>query len=232
VLNSSDQSDDGHIQMSVLLVAAKKEKVNEVTDIIKEAGLVPAVLDIDAFAVENMYGVNYEPSPEDTVALVNIGGSVMNINILKGHSSLFTRDISVGGSGYSEAIQREMGVSFEEAESLKKHREQNGSEAELIRTILEGVNAEIASEIAKSIDYFKTTSSETELNKILLCGGGAQVDGLVQQLNDRMRLPIELANPFSRIDTSDAEYDGGSLEDVACMAGVGVGLAIRTIGDR
>jgi type IV pilus assembly protein PilM len=232
VLNPSEQTEDGQFQMSVLLVAAKKDKVNELTEIIKGAGLVPVVLDVDAFAVENMYGINYEPEPEDMVALVNIGGNVMNINIVKGGTSLFTRDISVGGSGYSEAIQREMGVSFEEAESLKKGEVNDETNTEMVGMILDGVNAEVASEIAKSIDYFKTTSTEGELKKILLCGGCAKVHGLQRQLGERMHVPVEIADPFRKINMTGAEFNGGTLAECAPMAGVGVGLAIRSIGDR
>jgi len=106
VVNAAEQSEDGQVQMSVLLVAAKKDKVNELTELVKGAGLVPNVLDVDAFAVENMYGINYEEDTDEMAALINIGASVMNINILRGGTSLFTRDIAVGGSGYSEAIQR------------------------------------------------------------------------------------------------------------------------------
>ena len=232
VLNASDLSDDGQPQMSVLLVAAKKEKVNELTELIRGAGLTPAVLDIDAFAVENMYAVNYDPSPEDLVALVNIGGSVMNINILKGHSSLFTRDISVGGSGYSEAIQREMGVSFEEAESMKTEPSRESRSEGAINTVIDGVNAEVASEIAKSIDYFKSTSAEGDLKRILLCGGCAKINGLAKQLGERMGRTVELANPFHKVDTTGVDIAGDALADMAPMAAVGVGLAIRSIGDR
>jgi type IV pilus assembly protein PilM len=223
--------EDGQVEMSVLLVAAKKEKINELTEVIRAAGLTPKIIDVDAFAIENMYGINYEPNSDDLVALVNIGGSVMNINILKGNTSLFTRDISVGGSGYSEAIQREMGVSFDEAESLKKGQSAE-SDTELVYTILEGVNAEVASEIAKSIDYFKTTSSENELTKMLLCGGCAKVYGLERQLSERMHLPVEIANPFRKLDLAASEFTGESLMELAPLAGVGVGLAIRAIGDR
>ena len=229
VLNASELSDDGQPQMSVLLVAAKKDKVNELTELIRGAGLIPVVLDVDAFAIENMYGINYDPQPDEVVALVNIGGSVMNINIMKGNTSLFTRDISVGGSGYSEAIQREMGVSFEEAEMMKKGQEQHEG---MITAVLDGVNAEVASEIAKSIDYFKSTSTEGELKKILLSGGCAKVAGLASQLSDRMRCTVELANPFLKIDITGADVPSESLSDVAPMAAVGVGLAIRSMGDR
>jgi type IV pilus assembly protein PilM len=232
LLNPSEQADDGQPHMSLLLVAAKKDKVNEMSELVRGAGLVPAVLDVDAFAVENMYGVNYDSTNGDVVGLVNIGASVMNINILKDGNSLFTRDIAVGGSGYSEAIQRELGVSFEEAESIKKSHRATDSNAQAVATVLDGVNAEVSSEIAKSIDYFKTTVGGGDLRKIVLSGGCAKVSGLAEQLSERMGLPVELANPFQNIDVSGAGMDDDSLADLAPMAAVGVGLAMRTVGDR
>ena len=230
VLKPSDQSDES--QMSLLLVAAKKDKVNEMTELVRGAGLVPTVLDVDAFAVENMYDVNYESDSGDVVGLVNIGASVMNINILKDGNSLFTRDIAVGGSGYSEAIQRELGVTFEEAEAIKKSYRATDSNAAAVAAVLDGVNAEVSSEIAKSIDYFKTTVAGGDLRKLVLSGGCAKVSGLADQLSERMGLPVELANPFLNIDVSGAGIDDDSLSDLAPMAAVGVGLALRTIGDR
>lgn len=232
VVETAEQSEDGQSEMSVLLVAAKKDKINELTELVRGAGLTPSVLDVDAFAVENMYGLNYDTGPTDTVALVNIGASVMNINILRGGSSLFTRDIAVGGSGYSEAIQRELGVSFDEAENIKKKHDPLSADADSITTVLDGVNAEIASEIAKSIDYFKTTVVARDISKIVLSGGCAKVTGLANQLSDRMNIPVELANPFRNVDTSDAGLDQETLSELAPLAAVGVGLAFRTIGDR
>lgn len=232
ILNPADQVDDGQPQMSLLLVAAKKDKVNELTELVRGAGLIPVILDVDAFAVENMYGVNYDSGQDDIVGLVNIGASVMNINILKEGTSLFTRDIAVGGSGYSEAIQRELGVSFEEAETIKKNHRQTDANAEAVKNVLEGVNAEVASEIAKSIDYFKTTVTGADLKRIMLSGGSAKVSGLAAQLSERMGIPVELANPFQNIDASGAGIDEESLAEIAPLAAVGVGLAMRTIGDR
>jgi type IV pilus assembly protein PilM len=156
----------------------------------------------------------------------------MNINILKDGNSLFTRDIAVGGSGYSEAIQRELGVTFEEAESIKKGHRATDSNAAAVATVLDGVNAEVSSEIAKSIDYFKTTVAGGDLQKIMLSGGCAKVSGLAAQLSERMGLPVELANPFQNLDVSGAGLDNDSLADLAPLAAVGVGLAMRTIGDR
>ena len=157
-------------EMSIVLVAAKKDKINELTELVKAAGLIPMVMDVDAFAVENMYGVTYPSTQEDTTTLVNIGASVMNVNIVRGGVSLFTRDIPLGGNRYSEAVQREMGVSFEEAEQLKKS---DGDDDHTLATVMESVNAEVASEIARTIDYFKTTSSESDITRVLHCGGGS-----------------------------------------------------------
>ena len=105
------------------------------------------------------------------------------------------RDIPLGGNRYSEAAQREMGVSFEEAEQLKKS---DRDDDHTLTTVMESVNAEVASEIARTIDYFKTTSSESEITRVLLCGGGAKVRGLAQQLRDRMHVDVDIANPFNR----------------------------------
>src|SRR5207342_1563229 len=152
VLPSSEAAGDTHGEMSIILVAAKKDKINELTELVKGAGLFPLVMDVDAFAIENMHAINYPVSQEDTTALVNIGASVMNINIVRGGTSLFTRDIPIGGNRYTEAIQREIGMSYEEAEQAKKgERKTQGSMA----TVLDSVNAEVASEIARTIDYLK-----------------------------------------------------------------------------
>ncbi|WP_447973029.1 type IV pilus assembly protein PilM [Nitrospira sp. Kam-Ns4a] len=232
VLNANELSEEGQAQMSVLLVAAKKEKVNELAELVKGAGLVPVVLDVDAFAIENMYEINYPSVSDEIVALVNIGASVMNVNILKGGLSLFTRDIAVGGNRYTEAIQRDLGVSYEEAEAAKRGEGPAGLDRDALAGVLQNINAEVSSEIARSVDYFRTTSPDGEVARIALCGGSAQVEGLATQLSERMGVAVEVANPFRQVDTSAAELDPESLAALAPMAGVGVGLALRTIGDR
>ena len=231
VLNALDQAEDGQPQMSVLLVAAKKDKINELTELVRGAGLTPVVLDVDAFAIENMYGINYDVHGDEVTALVNIGASVMNINIMKGGTSVFTRDISIGGNRYTEAIQRDMGVSYDEAELAKKGQVEGAVDKEMVHTVIEGVNAEVASEIARSVDYFKTTS-EGNVSKIFLCGGCAKVSGLLAQLTDRMGVEVALADPFRQIDTASSGLDPDTLPELASLAAVGVGLALRARGDR
>jgi type IV pilus assembly protein PilM len=232
VLPSSEALGDTQGEMSIILVAAKKDKINELTELVKGAGLFPIVMDVDAFAIENMHAINYPVSQEDTTGLVNIGASVMNINIVRGGVSLFTRDIPIGGNRYTEAIQREMGMSYEEAEETKKGGRSAGSNQAAVTTVIDSVNAEVASEIARTIDYFKSTMSDADVQHVLLCGGGAQVKGLVTQLRDRMQAVVEVANPFGEIDTSGSDFDQNALAELAPLAAVGVGLALRSVGDR
>lgn len=229
VVDSNGAAGGVESEMAVILVAAKKDKINDLTELVRGAGLVPAVLDVDAFAIENMHAINYSAVQDDTTTLVNIGASVMNVNIVKGGTSLFTRDIPLGGNRYTEAVQREMGLSYEEAEEAKKGERET---RDALASVLDSVNAEVASEIARTIDYFKSTSSAVEVDRILLCGGGAKVKGLVQQLRDRMHVAVELANPFNEIDTTMSDIDPEVLAELAPLAGVGVGLALRTVGDR
>jgi type IV pilus assembly protein PilM len=232
ILNPNEPADDGEPQMSLLLVAAKKDRVAELTEVVRSAGLTPVVMDVDAFAIENMYDVNY-PMPADAVmALVNIGASVMNANILKGGTCVFTRDISIGGNRYTEAIQNEFGVSYAEAETAKKGGASARIDRDALDAVLTTVNTEVVSEVVNSIDYFRTTNMDGEISRIILCGGCAQTKGLVEQLSHRLTAQVEVANPFAEIDTSHLRFEPGVLDSLAPLAAVGVGLALRRLGDR
>lgn len=227
-----DPTSDGQGDMAVILVAAKKDKINELTELVKTARLIPMVMDVDAFAIENMHGINYPLAQEETTALVNLGASVMNVNIIRAGSSLFTRDIPLGGNRYTEAIQREMGLSFEEAEESKKKEGSGEATGMSVGNVLDSVNAEVASEIARTVDYFKTSGANADLNRVLVCGGVAKAKGLIQQLSDRMQVPVEIADPFAEIETTGCEMDPDLLAELAPSAAVGVGLALRAVGDR
>jgi type IV pilus assembly protein PilM len=232
VLPPSESDADAQGEMSVILVAAKKDKINELTELVKGAGLFPMVMDVDAFAIENMHAINYPVSQGETIALVNVGASVMNINIVSKGISLFTRDIPIGGNRYTEAIQRELGLSYEEAEEIKKGGRRSNNNEAVVHGVLDSVNSEVASEVARTIDYFKSTVSDGDVQQVLLCGGGGQISGLVQQLRDRMQVVVEVANPFAEVDTSGSDFDQATLAEMAPMAAVGVGLALRSVGDR
>src|SRR5688500_3779086 len=149
VLPPSEAEASGEGEMSVILVAAKKDKINELTELVKGAGLLRLVMDVDAFAIENMHAINYPMSQEETTGVVHVGSSVMNTHIVAKVTSLFTRDVPIGGNRYTESIQRELGLSYEDAEELKKGRKATGNnQAAAAQTVIESVNAELASEIA------------------------------------------------------------------------------------
>lgn len=224
-------SDESQGEMSIILVAAKKDKINELTELVKGAGLTPMIMDVDAFAVENMHAINYPMVQEETTALVNIGASVMNVNIIRGGSSLFTRDVPLGGNRYTEAIQREMGLSYEEAEDSKK-KIFGDSTAGAMANVINGVNGEVASEIARTVDYFRTSSANGELDRVLVCGGVAKTKGLIRLIGDRMQMSVEVADPFAEVDVTGSDVDPDMLAEWGSSAAVSVGLALRAVGDR
>jgi len=222
---------DGKQQMNVLLAAVKKDKLTDYTSLIIEAGLTPAIVDIDSFAMENMYNTNYEMNDNETIALVNIGAGITNINILQNSIFAFTRDISIGGNRYTESIQKDLGLSFGDAERIKKGEEVEGAESLDVDSIIENVSTEITSEITRSFGYFKATMGSENINKVMLSGGSSKIRNLDSFLQERLELPVEFINPFRKIDippSFDAEY----VKSIAPHAAVAVGLGLRRLDDR
>ena len=231
ILNTEEHIVDGQQEMSVLLVATKKDKLNDYANAVREAGLIPKVVDVDAFAIENMYCVNYETLPGELTALVNIGASVMNINILKGGTSAFTRDITIGGNRYTERLQQDLGLSYEEAEAAKKGQGGGADEA-AISAAVAVVDMEIASEIGRSLDYFRTTSSYDDIARIVLSGGCAKVKTLASRIAEHLSLDTALVDPFRSLDITGVKTSPEELAEMSPSAAVVVGLALRREGDR
>src|SRR3989454_12851576 len=180
--------------MEVLLVATKKDKVNDYANAVREAGLTPKVVDVDAFAIENMYCANYNVSPAELIAIVNIGASVMNINILKGGVSAFTRDITIGGNRYSERIQQDLGLDLEEAEAAKKGHLPEAN-ANALQQAVAAVNEEVATEIGRSFDYFRNTSPDEDIAHIVLCGGCPKIHRVPKNNFEKFGVAKNVAHP-------------------------------------
>jgi len=218
-------------QMDVLLVAVKKDKILNYTNVLSLAGKTPSVVDIDAFALQNCYEYNYQPTQDSTVALLNLGASVMNINIVKGNTPLFTRDVSVGGNQYTDSLQKELDLSFEDAESLKLGRRVGTVSEDAKQPILQQVTEIIVLEIQKTFDFFRATASGEHIERIYIAGGSSKVPGLVEALRQEFSLPVEILNPFQRIippaDSSESEM----LEQNPGQLAVAVGLALRSFDD-
>lgn len=219
-------------EMDVLLVAVKKEIINDYLTVLSTAGLNVAVVDVDAFALENAYGISYEVKPDEVVALVNVGAAVMNINILKGGLSEFTRDSAIGGHRYTESIQKMLGLSFDSAETLKLGGEVEGFAPDSAKPVIEMVNAELAGEIRRSLDFFRSSTHHDTIHRVLLSGGSARLPGLIPFLSEALEIPLELNNPFRNIKADPKRFDPEYLEEIAPQLAVGVGLALREVGDK
>ncbi len=217
--------------MEVLLVAVKRDKVNDYVAVISQAGKSPVIVDVDAFAVQNSYELGYSVDPQRVVALVNMGAGVTTINILARGATVFWRDISIGGNQFTEALQREYSLSFEQAERLKRGEQVQGCSPAEARAVLDAVSAEIAAEIQKTFDFFAATSADDRVSELVLSGGCALTPNLQNILQDRFGVPAQLMDPLRRIHFKESDFDTEWLRSVAPMLAVSVGLATRKIGD-
>ena len=231
---SSDPNDQTG-QMDVLLVAAKKDMINDYTTVVTEAGLIPVVVDVDAFAVQNMFSANYDVPERETVVLINAGASVVNINIISNGITVFTRDVTIGGNQFTEEIQKQLNVSYEEAEALKLGGGRGDSDSVVpqdVERVMGQVAEQVAGEIQRSLDFYAGTAADASFSRVYLSGGTAKVPALFRTIESRVGVPVEIVNPFKNIEIDNRRFDPDFIMDVAPMAAVAVGLALRRPGDK
>ena len=225
---SPDSNDPS--KMNVLLVASKKDIINDYISVFSDAGMQLSVVDVDSFAVQNAFETNHNYSSEDNIALVNIGASVMNINVIKDGITLFTRDVQMGGNLYTEEIQKQLGLSSKDAEEAKllAHETDNIS---LCNVILK-VNETIAQEISRSLDFYNSTASDDRISTVFVSGGGSKVYKLIDIISERINLPVEKLDPFAKLKYNENDFDPEYLQEIGPLMAVPVGLAIRRVGDK
>lgn len=224
----NEHNDQG--QMDVLLVAAKKDMINDYTSVVREAGLQCTVVDVDAFAVQNAFEINYDMPVGETVALINVGASVVNINVLHSGVSAFTRDIAQGGNQYTDEIQKQLNVSYDEAEALKIGGGGNDVDSVVpqeVERVMQQVSETIANDVQRSLDFYGATSADATIHKIYLSGGCAKVPALAKAIEAKTGVPVEEIDPFRQVDISARGLDPGFLRTQAPLAAVSVGLALR-----
>lgn len=212
----------------VMLVAVKREKVLNHTNVLSQAGKTAAVLDIDAFALQNAFEANYEPPPELMVALLNVGASIMNINIVRGGVPLFTRDVSVGGNQYTDTLQKELDLSFEDAEKLKQGQDLPNVTADQKSPHIRSVTEILLLEIQKTFDFFRQTASTENIQQIYVAGGTARIEGLVEALKEEFGVAVEVLNPFRKVSVNSSRFDANYVNDIAPRMTVAMGLALRS----
>jgi type IV pilus assembly protein PilM len=218
--------------MDVLLVAAKKEKIADYTGVIAQAGRTAVVVDVDAFALQNAYEVNYGIDPAAVVVLLNAGASATNINILSGDRSVFTRDVSIGGNAYTEALQRELNLPYELADQLKRGIPVDGTTFEDARPLLRAVTENVMLEIQKTFDFFKATAASDRIDRIMVSGGASRAEGFTEMLTERFEAPVEPFDPFKRVAFDAKRFSVDAASDVAPTVAVALGLALRRVSDR
>jgi len=219
-------------QMEVLLVAVKKDIINDYTAVIGEAGLSVSVVDVDAFAVENLFEIAYPENLDKLVVLIDVGAGIMNINIMKNGMSAFTRDITVGGSNFTEEIQKELGISYEDAEIAKLGGTSDHATPEEVSAILSRVVDTVVLEVQRSLDFYSATSSEEEMHAIYLAGGSSLIPGLAKALENRLSTPVQVLNSFRGFVISPKDFDPAYLEAMGPAAAVAAGLALRRTDER
>jgi type IV pilus assembly protein PilM len=237
----SDVNLDYHVTGSsadaihVLMAACKRDKIANIKQAIQLAGKQPAVIDVDAFALQNCYELNYDPQPGQVVALLNIGASTTNINILNGARSVFTRDATFGGNQYTSLLQKELGLTFDQAERVKRGMPMpEGSEHREIEPILDTVSDILTLEIQKTMDFYRATveDGEAAVQKILVSGGGSKLKGLVEFLAKRFEIPAEVFDPFRKIRVDSRGFDPEYMREIVPEMAIAVGLALRGVDAR
>ena len=218
--------------MDVLLVAAKKDKIGDYTNVITQAGKTPVLVDVDVFALQNAFEANYGFEPSSVVALLNAGASAININILSGSQSVFTRDVSMGGNAFTEAVQKELNLPYESAEQLKKGQDVDGATYEDARAVLRAMTDNVLLEVEKTFDFFKATASNDRIDRIMLCGGASRVEGFAESLRERFNTDVEQFDPFRQVALDAKKVGIDNPDDYAPVAAVAMGLALRKVGDR
>jgi len=210
--------------MEVLLVAVKKEVIHEYMQVLNDAGLHPLVCDVDVFALENAFEINYDVAPNETIVLVNIGATKASINVITKGISSFTREINVGGNTFSEELQKKLGLNRDQAETIKMNEAKPTPEHD---QLMQQVSENIAGEIQRTLDFYAATSADNHFSKLYLAGGASHCSSLAKKIENRLGTSVELIQSFRRIEIDQAQFDPDYIHSISSQATVAVGLALR-----
>jgi type IV pilus assembly protein PilM len=224
-------------QMEVLLVAAKREVVSQYSSVVRDAGFQPIVIDTAAFALQNAVEGGVGLSPGESIAIINVGATYSTLSIVSAGIPRFHRDLGVGGNTYTEEIRTRLAVSTEGAEAYKV----GGAIAAMghatdvvpqeVHRILATISEQVAEEYQRSLDFYMNDAVDTNLARIYLAGGSCLVPQLPKAIQDRSRIPVEILDPFQRVQVDARRFHVDYLRANAPVAAVAFGLALRRQGD-
>jgi type IV pilus assembly protein PilM len=225
------ESENNPNQMDVFLVAAKKEMINDYINLLNLANLNPCIIDVEAFALQNTFEMNYEAKGEN-VALIDIGSGKTSLNILKGNASLFMRDVSLGCAQINQKIMSLASCSPEEAEQIKLGQQTDRVSADDLKEIVSSVVSDWCTEIRRALDFFYSTYPDDQIKRILLSGGGANIAEFRKLLAVEASAEVEMINPFVNLSIDDSSIDTAYMKQVAPQAAISMGLAMRRVDDK
>jgi type IV pilus assembly protein PilM len=221
-------------QMEVLLVAAKKEIVNQYLAVVRDAGFAVSVVDSAAFALQNAVEASVGFAPGESVAIINCGAALSTLSVVSDGLPSFNRDVGSGGDTYTEAIQTRLAVSMEGAEAYKVGGAAASSAdvvPQEVHRVLAQVSEQVAGEFQRSIDFFVNDAVDSNLSRIYLAGGSALVPQLPKAILDRSRIPVQIIDPFVRVEVDQRRFDVEYLKANAPVGAIAFGLALRRMGD-
>jgi type IV pilus assembly protein PilM len=219
-----DPDGDG-VEMSVLLVAAKRELIESKVRVLTDAGLQTMIMDVDAFALHNAFEVNHPDAMNGVVGLLNIGHDVANINILDDGVPLLTRDLTVGTRRFREDLQRERGLSADAAQGLIQGYDRSPH----LDSVIEGRGEEIAVGVERAAAYLAQNSRAGAMRALYTCGGGSRIPGLNDMLAQRLRLRVQQANPLANLKVRDGALESLVTDEIAPLLMLPIGLALRQV---
>ncbi len=234
ILNDSSEEEGAQITsegMDVMLVAAKKDFVDDYVSLVKASELNPIVMDVDSFALQNALELGIAEQ-NNCYAIVNIGAEELGINAVKNGISLFTRDSSYGGSEITREIMSEFNITFEEAEKIKLTGTKVDQEKKSLEEIFSSVVSGWVQEIKRALDFVANTYPDESIERIYVCGGSARISGFQKYLERETTIPVFELNPFENLIVNEKLFDTRYIKYMAPQVAVAVGLALRTIGDK
>ena len=227
-----DQPDVQPNMASVILAAVKKEKLNDYLNVFDIAQKKVDLVDLESFAVLNSVLKNYEMYTDRTIAIINIGASITNVVISKRGNPVFVRDIALGGNQFTDLIQKELNLKYEKAESVKKGRQVEGVSPAAVKPVINLIFGELKNEVKKTFEFYRSNTMEGRIDNILLSGGTANLESILDLFSQEFDIPFEIVNPFNNIEINEKKFDLNFISEMAPVFNVAMGLALRAVGDE
>lgn len=228
IIEAADAHPD---KVGVILAAVRKEKLNDYLNVITIANKAADIVDLDSFAILNSALLNYEMYKDRALAIINIGSSITNVVIARQGYPVFVRDIAFGGNQFTDLLQKELNLKYEKAESVKKGRTVEGISPVAVKPIITIILNDLKNEVKKTFEFYRSNTTEGRIDNILLSGGSANLEAIIDFFSQEFDIPVEIMNPFNSVDINYKKFDVNFIKDMAPVYNVAVGLALRAMGD-